>query len=328
VNDDYLWDKTGHDREVEALEELLEPLRQGARGAEERPRGASASAPLPLCASEPVVPCAGASASVPLRDDARELEPAARRSRLVWIPALATLATAAAVVAAVRWWTPGTEPAGATEPGTTAAREIDLKQYGTVDVHPGAVLEVVRQTDDDIRLRLERGTIEARITLAARPRLFQVETPATICVDLGCRYTLTVEPDGSTFVHVDAGEVAFEGGGRETWIPSAASCRAWRSRGSGTPRWDDAPPALAAAIDALDRSDPSGRRAAAEQVIALCDAPRDALSLWHLAHDLDPGIAEAAWSALVDLVGVPEGVLDPRAASAAETWKLHLESVW
>lgn len=286
MNDEYLWNKTGSDREVEALEELLAPLRHGQR----------------------------------------EPAPPARSPRRAWIRAVAVLAAAASIALAVRWWNSAAET-GATEPGTTA-RAIDLKQYGTVDVHPGAVIEVVRQTDDDIRLRLERGTIEARITLAARPRLFQVETPATVCVDLGCRYTLTVEPDGSTFVRVGSGQVAFVDGGRETWIPRGASCRAWPARGSGTPRWDDAPAALATAIETLDRSEAGGRTAAARQVIGLCNAQRDALPLWHLAHEGDRVIAEAAWSALVRIVGTPAGVEDPRAASAADAWKLHLEEVW
>jgi hypothetical protein len=218
------------------------------------------------------------------------------------------------------------------EPGPaqpdTSARSIDLKQYGTVDVHAGALVEVVRQTDDDIRLRLERGTIEARITLAARPRLFQVETPATMCVDLGCRYTLTVEPDGSTFVRVELGQVAFVDNGRETWIPRGASCRAWPARGSGTPRWDDAPGALAAAIETLDRSEAGGRSAAARKVIGLCASPRDALPLWHLAHEEEREVADAAWSALVGLVGAPAGVDEPRGAAAAEDWKAHLQAVW
>ena len=273
MKDEYLWDKTGSDREVEALEELLAPLRHGAR---------------------------------------------ARGPRRLWRRALVALAAAAAIVFAVRWWVPA----------ESAARAIDLKQYGSVEVHPGAVVEVVRQTDDDIRLRVERGTIEARITLAARPRLFQVETPATTCVDLGCRYTLTVEPDGSTFVHVDFGQVAFADGGRETWIPRDASCHAWPARGSGTPRWDDAPAALAAAIEALDRSETGGRRAAAQRVIGLCSTQRDALPLWHLAHDGDREVAEAAWDTLARLVGVPEGVADPRGASAAEAWTQHLEERW
>jgi hypothetical protein len=287
VNDDYLWNKTGRDREVEALEDLLAPLRHGARSP----------------------------------------APAPRQARRIWGPLLATLALAAGIALAIHFlWTPAADRGAATN--SVAAREIDLKQFGSVRVHAGAVVSVVRQTDEDIRLRLERGTIDARITLAARPRLFQVETPATTCVDLGCHYTLTVEPDGSTFVHVDLGGVAFVENGRETWIPRDASCRAWPSRGSGTPRWDDARPELVAAIETLDRAPPSGRSAAAQAVIQVCDQKRDALSLWHLAHESEAQIAEPAWRALLALTGPPDGVENPRAPEAAERWKLHLESKW
>lgn len=287
MNDDYLWNKTGGDPEIEALEELLAPLRHGAH------RGGSAP----------------------------------QRRRRKWGLIVAALATAAAIVLMLRWWVPATEPAS-----TTLAQTIDLKQYGSVDVHAGAVVKVVRNTDDDIRLRLEQGTIEARISLAARPRLFQVETPATTCVDLGCQYTLTVDADGSTFVRVDLGQVAFVEGGRETWIPRGASCRAWPSRGSGTPCWDDEAEDLRRAIAVLDRCEDSARVSAAKQVIERCDEQRDALSLWHLAHDPEPQISDAAWTALIQLVGTPGNAGSDsqasRAPEAAESWKAHLEELW
>jgi hypothetical protein len=287
VSDDYLWNRQGRDREVEALERLLAPLAHGQRAAVK----------------------------------------AQPRTRAKWIPALALLAAAAAIVLAVRAMLPAANPRSATEP-LTAAREIDLRQFGTVKVHEGALVEVVRQTDEDIRLRLTRGTIDARITLAARPRLFQVETPATTCVDLGCHYTMTVEPDGSTFVHVDLGEVAFVENGRETWIPRDASCRAWPARGSGTPRWDDASEELIAAIEILDRSPASARAQRAETVISLCTRKRDSLSLWHLTQASDPRIADAARARLIDMTGLPEGLTDPGTTDQAARWKRHLESIW
>ncbi len=283
MNDDYLWNKKGREREVEALEELLEPLGH----------------------------------------DGRASAPTQRTSRPKWGAVLAVLAAAAAIAFMVRFWMPSDAPRSAAQP-SAVAHEIDLERYGTVKVHQGAVVELLQRTDEDIRLRLTRGTIDARITIAARPRLFQVETPATTCVDLGCHYTLTVEPDGSAFVKVDVGQVAFAEKGRETWIPADASCRAWPARGAGTPRWDDARPELVAAIEKFDRSPAGERLAAATSVIALCGEPRDALSLWHLAHDPDQAIAEAAWPALTRLVGVPDGVGDPRAPQAEEDWKRRL----
>jgi len=285
VNDDYLWNRKGRDREVEALEELLEPL--GQRG--------------------------------------RSSPPTQRTSRPRWGAVLAVLAAAAVIALMVRFWFVSDAPRSAAQPASVA-HEIDLERYGTVQVHQGAVVELLQRNDEDIRLRLTRGTIDARITLAARPRLFQVETPATTCVDLGCHYTLTVEPDGSTFVKVDVGQVAFVEKGRETWIPSDASCRAWPAHGAGTPRWDDARPELVAAIETFDRSSAGERLAAATSLIALCGEPRDALSLWHLAHDPDQAIAEAAWPALTRLIGVPDGTGDPRAPQAQEDWKRRLRS--
>lgn len=284
MNDDYLWNKTGRDPEVEALEQLLAPLRHGAQ-------------------------FGGASA--------------AKRKRPTWHLIGAALATAAALLLMLRWWMPATEHGS-----TTQAQTIDLRQFGSVDVHAGSVVSVVRNTDDDIRLRLELGTIEARISLLARPRLFQVETPATTCVDLGCQYTLTVNEDGSTFVRVDVGQVAFVDGGRETWIPSGASCRAWPARGAGTPCWDDARPQLREGIERLDRAPLDERAAAAQQVIGLCAERRDALSLWHLAHEADPNVSGVAWTALIKLVGAPQGLDDPHAPEASERWKAHLGQLW
>ncbi|MBK8179245.1 MAG: FecR domain-containing protein [Planctomycetes bacterium] len=291
MNDEYLWNKTGRDPEVRALEELLSPLGHGRR---------REGAPPP-------------------------------KPRRGWGLPIGGLAVAAVLLLFLRPWGP---PAPSGEGPRTAAREIDLKQYGTVHAREGAVVSVLRQSDEDIRLRLERGTIEARITLAARPRLFQVETPATLCVDLGCHYTLTVEDDGSTFVRVDQGEVAFVDGGRETWIPRGASCRASPARGSGTPRWDDGGPHLLAAIERLDAAshggpgESSGRTQAALEVIAACREPRDALSLWHLTGEPVGALREAAWSALTELAGLPAGVADPRAEDAREDWKRHLLGIF
>ncbi|MEK7468125.1 MAG: hypothetical protein AAB074_11980 [Planctomycetota bacterium] len=287
MNDDYLWDKSGRDPEIEAIENLLAPLAHSED-----------SGPPPRM---PVSPA--------------------------WGALLAVLATAAVVFFAVRLAMPAETPHRVRFPNPvqlTAAREIDLGIYGSVNAHEGAVVDVIRQSADEIRLRLTRGTIDARITYAARPRLFQVETPSTTCVDLGCHYTLTVEADGSTLVRVDSGQVAFADRGRETWVPADASCRAFPARGSGTPRWDDTPGDLVAAIEALDRARPEDRREAALAVIRACRSGGSALTLWHLAHDRDPGISEAAWPALVARIGVPDGVTEERAPEAEENWKQRI----
>ena len=289
MNDNYLWDKSGRDPEIEAIEDLLAPLAHREH-------------------SSP---------------------PAAMPRSPAWGSLLAVLATAAAVLFAVRWAMPSDAPRKNTTLAPLAeAKEFDLGKYGSVNAHAGAVVEVIRQSSEEIRLRLQRGTIDARITYAARPRLFQVETPSTLCVDLGCHYTLTVEADGSTLVTVDFGQVAFVDGGRETWVPQGASCRAYPARGSGTPRWDEATDDFTAAVEALDRSASEKRRELALVVIANCESNRSAITLWHLAHDPYPGISNAAWTALIDLIGAPEGVTEWRAPEADERWKLRFEWKW
>ena len=135
-----------------------------------------------------------------------------------------------------------------------------------------------------------------------------------------------MEADGSTFVRVDIGQVAFVDGGRETWVPAGASCRAFPARGSGTPRWDDAPGELVAAVEALDRAKPENRLEAAMAVIRVCKGRSSALTLWHLAHDRDARISEASWPALVKQIGAPVGITEPRSPEAEESWKLLLKS--
>jgi hypothetical protein len=55
-------------------------------------------------------------------------------------------------------------------------------------------------------LSLERGALHARI--AAPPRLFIVDTPSAMAVDLGCEYKLDVDAAGNSRLHVTSGFVA------------------------------------------------------------------------------------------------------------------------
>lgn len=209
------------------------------------------------------------------------------------------------------------------------ARTVDLGRYGEVRAEAGTVLRTIRLSDEEIRLRLERGTIHASITLEARPRLVQVETPATTCIDLGCHYTLTVDPRGRTTVHVETGRVAFQDRGREVFVPAGASCRAEPGSGSGTPHWDDAPAALVEAIHAYDVSASERRREAAVELCRRASTPRDALTIWHLLQDADRRTREVGLNTLENLAGRPGGVsrqsvLDQDPA-ALEAWKQHLD---
>ena len=126
MNDDYLWDKSGRDPEIEAIEDLLAPL-------------------------------AHRESSVP---------PAMMPRRPAWGSLFAVLATAAAVLFVVRWALPSETPRKIPTPlpdpvQISAARTIDLGKYGSVNAHEGAVVHLIRESPDEIRLRLSRGTIDA-----------------------------------------------------------------------------------------------------------------------------------------------------------------------
>jgi len=274
VSDDYLWNRSGRDEDVERLEQLLEPL--ALQSDVPRPR-------------------------------------AGNPGRLAIVAAAAALLVA--ILASVL------RPV---EPSALPER-IDFPDVGHVRTEPGARGRVIRQSPEQVRLRLDRGTIHASIGAHVKPRLFQVETPVTTCVDLGCIYTLTVDAEGRSVVSVTLGRVAFVDGAREVYIPTGASCRASR-RGSGTPAYDGAAPEFIAAVHAFDDA-PSVERA---RRVASLARKEDRLTLWHFLQDA--AVVEVGCDALVRLWELPPDVTreatlrrDPDALAA---WKRHLGYTW
>jgi hypothetical protein len=195
TNDDdrWLWDRTGEpDPDVQRLERLLAPV------------GHRAATPLR------VVP-----------------------TRARWRPVAAAAALVAGVgvaiaVLASRGESPSDAPplrihaegAGDLAPGawieaSGSPRVVRFGDVGHVTLEPGARLRISRASEDVTRFFLERGRLEALVSASARPRFFEVETPAVRCVDLGCRYVLDVDPEGTSRVHVTTGQVAFEAPDRE-----------------------------------------------------------------------------------------------------------------
>jgi hypothetical protein len=280
MNDDYLFTKQGApDPEVEALERALAPLRYS---------GANKFA-------ESAAPVHDPSAKLGSRTRTR-----ARARALVGV-ALAVAAAALAMIALRKPEAPHANAAsfevvrerGAPQlAGTSFAdsgsmgvgswletdkdsrAKIQIADIGTVRVAPDSKVKLVRTSANEHRLALERGRIDAVVT--APPRLFVVDTPAGTAVDLGCAYHLTVEPDGSTMLHVDTGQVALEGEGHEAWVPASAQCRTRKGKGPGTPVWTDSPSAFIAALEAYDQK---GDNLA--DVLRLADTP-ETLSLWHM----------------------------------------------
>ena len=273
-DDDYLWDKSGApDEVVVALEELLEPL------------GHSEDAVSPA-------------------------SPRRGGGRTVW----PILAVAAALLLAAGWalWlreaptpaprqrmvTEGNEPVVAEQwlVVSDTPRVLTIGDVGEVVVAPESRLRLQKAGAELVRLELASGALEARITADARPRFFQVATPASTVVDLGCRYTLRVT-DGVANVRVISGLVAFESSGRETIVPAGATCRAWPKRGAGTPRFERSDAALRAALDVLDEAwdaPTAERERKAKHVFDRSTTEADTLALWHLSADANPSIARGA----------------------------------
>jgi ferric-dicitrate binding protein FerR (iron transport regulator) len=282
---DYLWDKSGSDAEVEALEGLLAPARLEA--------------------------------------------PRVRPSRrLALVAGIAAAALFAFGVAGALKRAPLDNRWVAQEDGR---RRLDLGRFGEVLAEPGAKVRVVRMDENLQSLRLDRGTIHASITRAARPRLFQVETPAATCIDLGCHYSLSVDRQGVTQVKVETGRVLFDHGARDVFIPEGASCKAAPGRAPFTPIHDNASEPLRKAVEAFDAARVGRRGNEAKVACDLILRREDGLVAWHFLQDPEKSVVGHAREALVRLTTVPEcGIPRPKANAADElrAWRDSLFPEW
>lgn len=327
---DYLFDKSAApDPEVERLERLLAPLAHAPAAPPEPARRAGAARwALWSGAVLAVVLLAAWLAGRPPSSPPAPPEPPA--------PALpARPAPDDAGPHLVRVITGERVPEQAWIEAGAGGEDLRLGALGQVRLDPGSRLQLRRMDGEQAQLFLERGRLHAQVSADARPRFFQVDTPAARCVDLGCRYTLEVDADGAAHVAVLTGQVAFENDGREVYVPAGAECRATRAAGAGIPHFADAPAELVAALVrfAAAAGQPAAeRRLLAEQLLAGVRNERQALSAWHLLQDPDTAIARRARQRLVELAGAPEGV-DAAAAEAPgpverERWKEHLGRGW
>jgi hypothetical protein len=224
--------------------------------------------------------------------------------RRYWSVAAAIVAAAAALV----WWSVPTAPetpwqvAGAKvrrgqvlRTGAGAIR-LEAEAVGRVDLAPNSEL----RASADKRLALAHGQLHAFIW--ARPTEFVVETPSARAIDLGCEYTLNVDPSGDGLLKVSMGWVAFTLTGRESFIPAGAECRTRKHGGPGIPYYEDAPEPLRAGVTAFDRGDPS-----AVAPILASARDRDGLTVWHLLTRVDAGQRGAVYDRLAELVPMLPG---------------------
>jgi hypothetical protein len=204
---------------------------------------------------------------------------------------------------------------------------VELGGIGYAEVGPNSRLRPLRSRRGEHRMALRRGTIDARVW--APPRVFMVETPAVLAVDLGCAYRLSVADDGSGEIHVTSGYVELVNGGRRSVVPAGSVARMRPGHGPGTPYPAGSPAPIRSALAELDFN--AFRRGALDAVLAGAGADA-APMLWHVLQRVPPAERGRVYDRLVAASEVPEGAdraamlrLDPR---ALELWQRKLGLLW
>jgi hypothetical protein len=278
MSDEYLWDRSGTaDPEVERLERLLEPLRQQGPQPRRAPYAALAAAAALVLAAAGVFRFAPVGPATPAWQVAR-VEGAAQLGN-----------RAAAVSMAVR-------PGELLRTASDGQLELSEDDLGRIDLGPDSELRAGRSG----RVALDRGRLHAFIW--APPRRFVLDTPSARAVDLGCEYTIEVNPAGDGLLRVSMGWVAFQAGGRESFIPAGALCVTHKRGGPGIPYYEDAPTELTAALGRVE----AGEAGAVSLVLAAA-RPRDGLTLWHLLTRVSTAERAAVYARFAELVSVPLG---------------------
>jgi len=213
------------------------------------------------------------------------------------------------------------------ETNSNSRAKIQVANIGQVEIAPNSRVQLVKTNSNEHRLSLERGILQAKIL--APPRLFIVDTPSAVAVDLGCEYTLEVDAAGNSKLHVTSGFVALERDGRESIVPAGAMCLTKKGKGLGTPFSDDASAEFQKAVQRFDFENGGGE---ALQTIIKQSNLYDALTLWHLLSRTQKIEREKVFDALAAHIKPPanitrEGILrlDKKMLDA---WWTEIENVW
>lgn len=213
------------------------------------------------------------------------------------------------------------------ETDSSSRARISVANIGQVEIEPNSRVRLVGTSQTEHRLAMTRGRLRA--TINAPPRLFIVDTPSAVAVDLGCAYTLDVDDAGRSVLHVTGGWVALESKGRESIVPAGAICVTEPEKGPGTPYFDDVSDKFREALTRLDF-----KRGGPEALsVVLAEAREyDTLTLWHLLSRVEGAERRRVYERMSALIAPPAGVtregimqLDK---GMLELWKKELEWAW
>jgi hypothetical protein len=111
--------------------------------------------------------------------------------------------------------------------------KLEIPGIGSVMVEPNSRVKIVRSDNNEHRIEVDYGTINADINSA--PRTFFVDTKSATAIDLGCEYTLTIDKTGDGILYVKEGMVSLEQNGRQSLVPAGKFCMSKTGIGPGTP---------------------------------------------------------------------------------------------
>jgi hypothetical protein len=210
--------------------------------------------------------------------------------------------------------------------GLSSAR-IEVASIGNVEIAPNSRVRLIGTSDREHRLSLERGGIHAKI--AAPPRLFIVETPSAMAVDLGCEYTLEVDKAGNSKLKVLTGFVALEQDGRESIVPAGAACMTMKGKGLGTPFSAEVTPEFERALRSFDFENGGSR--AVREIIDRAEF-YDMITLWHLLSRVSRRDRPVVYDTLARLVSPPVGVTREGVLALNKTmlekYRAAVETAW
>jgi hypothetical protein len=218
------------------------------------------------------------------------------------------------------------------ETDSTSKAQIEVGSIGHVEIDPNTRVRLLETRATEHRLELAQGRMSARIW--APPRLFFVDTPSAVAADLGCAYTLEVNREGASLLHVTSGWVALQLKDRESMVPAGAACQTRPGIGPGTPYFEDASEEFRNALVKFDfeHDNLSNIGEGPLQVVLNTARPRDSLTVWHLLFRSNDAERGRVYDRLAQLAPPPSGVtregilrLD---REMMEKWREALSSTW